>query len=421
MVGRLYAGGAALDVATALLAMRDGMIPPTVNLDKPAAGCELDFVTGKARRRRSRPCLSTRAGYGGFNSAMVSAQAGLRADAGTVRGTRTHAVLRGPGRARARNISAQLRPRRFAAREVIVAQGDIGDSLFVIQHGVAQVAVERDGVTKPLARLRRGDVVGEMSLVTGERRSASVVASVPTEVLELRREEFTSVLARHPTLLVNLSRILSRRLAHAVQSRRRGEAVALLTGAAAARLVPACSRGRGSRQPRQGGEPLPRAGRAAGGPTVDEALSGLDDLLAEHATVVLAGALEEESLRVLVDQVDRVLVVADRRGGRGGGGRARAPGRSGGAGGSSTPKVAAGGPPARARRRRWTWPPPGARWPGWAACSPAPAWAWPSARGAPRATRMWACCRCWRRRATRWIAWGAAASGPWSARGWPWA
>jgi NTE family protein len=206
------------------------------------------------------------------------------------------------------DISAQMRPRRFAAREVIVAQGDIGDSLFVIQHGVAQVAVERDGVTKPLARLRRGDVVGEMSLVTGERRSASVVASVPTEVLELGREDFTSVLARHPTLLVNLSRILSRRLAHAVQSRRRGEAVALLTGAAAARLVPDVLEAAGRASPgKVASLSLGPAGRP-GGPTVDEALSGLDDLLAEHATVVLAGGLEEESLRVLVDQVDRVLV-----------------------------------------------------------------------------------------------------------------
>ena len=43
-----------------------------------------------------------------------------------------------------------------------------------------------------LARLRRGEVVGEMSLVTGEARSATVVANVPTEVLELDREAFAA-------------------------------------------------------------------------------------------------------------------------------------------------------------------------------------------------------------------------------------
>ena len=41
MVGRLYAGGASLDVAAAVLAMRDGVMPPIVNLDDPADGCDL--------------------------------------------------------------------------------------------------------------------------------------------------------------------------------------------------------------------------------------------------------------------------------------------------------------------------------------------------------------------------------------------
>ncbi len=71
MVGRLYAGGAALDVATALLAMQDGVVPPTIGLEKPAPGCELDFVTGKARALKVDTVLVNARGYGGFNSAMV--------------------------------------------------------------------------------------------------------------------------------------------------------------------------------------------------------------------------------------------------------------------------------------------------------------------------------------------------------------
>ena len=54
MTGRLYAGGAPLDVAAALLAMRDGVLPPTINLDEPAEGCDLDFVTGEKRDREAR-------------------------------------------------------------------------------------------------------------------------------------------------------------------------------------------------------------------------------------------------------------------------------------------------------------------------------------------------------------------------------
>jgi 3-oxoacyl-(acyl-carrier-protein) synthase len=71
LTGRLYAGAAALDAAAALLSMRDGVIPPMTNLDEPAAGCDLDFVTGSARSADVRTVLINARGYGGFNSAMV--------------------------------------------------------------------------------------------------------------------------------------------------------------------------------------------------------------------------------------------------------------------------------------------------------------------------------------------------------------
>jgi minimal PKS chain-length factor (CLF/KS beta) len=70
-VGRLYAGGASLDVAAALLSMRDGVIPPTVNLDEPAEGCDLAFVTGSAREAEVRAAMVCARGYGGFNAALV--------------------------------------------------------------------------------------------------------------------------------------------------------------------------------------------------------------------------------------------------------------------------------------------------------------------------------------------------------------
>ena len=71
MIGRLYSGGAALDVATALLAMRDGVIPPTVNLREPAAGADLNFVRDEARSFDGKTVLVIARGFGGFNSAMV--------------------------------------------------------------------------------------------------------------------------------------------------------------------------------------------------------------------------------------------------------------------------------------------------------------------------------------------------------------
>jgi act minimal PKS chain-length factor (CLF/KS beta) len=70
MPGRLSSGGAAVDVAASLLAMRDGIIPPTVNVDQPDPRYQLDLVT-EPRERPLTNCLVVARGYGGFNSAMV--------------------------------------------------------------------------------------------------------------------------------------------------------------------------------------------------------------------------------------------------------------------------------------------------------------------------------------------------------------
>ncbi|WP_199510915.1 ketosynthase chain-length factor [Nucisporomicrobium flavum] len=70
MFGRLNGGGAALDAAMALLAIRDGLAPPTVNVGALAEGCEIDLVR-ETRRMPVRAALVVARGYGGFNSAMV--------------------------------------------------------------------------------------------------------------------------------------------------------------------------------------------------------------------------------------------------------------------------------------------------------------------------------------------------------------
>jgi len=71
MTGRLYAGGAALDVVAALLAIRDGVVPPTTGVRQLAPGCEIDLVRDAPRPARLRIALVLARGYGGFNSALV--------------------------------------------------------------------------------------------------------------------------------------------------------------------------------------------------------------------------------------------------------------------------------------------------------------------------------------------------------------
>jgi len=70
-VGRTYAGGASLDVAAALLAMRDGHIPPTINVERPLPAHGLRLVRDRSEPADLHTALVVARGYGGFNSAAV--------------------------------------------------------------------------------------------------------------------------------------------------------------------------------------------------------------------------------------------------------------------------------------------------------------------------------------------------------------
>jgi minimal PKS chain-length factor (CLF/KS beta) len=74
MTGRLYAGGAPLDVATAVLALRDAVIPPTVNVAQLATGCRIDLVRDEPREAPLRTVLVAARGHGGYNAALVLTQ-----------------------------------------------------------------------------------------------------------------------------------------------------------------------------------------------------------------------------------------------------------------------------------------------------------------------------------------------------------
>lgn len=76
MTGRLYSGGAPLDLAAALLSIRDQVIPPTVNVADLAPECDIDLVAGEPRPFPVRAALVLARGSGGFNSAMVVCAAG---------------------------------------------------------------------------------------------------------------------------------------------------------------------------------------------------------------------------------------------------------------------------------------------------------------------------------------------------------
>lgn len=89
-----------------------------------------------------------------------------------------------------------LRPRRVAAGETIVREGDAADSLYLVRSGEAEVHHGR----RRVALLQAGDVFGEVALLTGDKRTASVSAIADTELLSLTKADLQLVVREQPGL-----------------------------------------------------------------------------------------------------------------------------------------------------------------------------------------------------------------------------
>ncbi len=101
---------------------------------------------------------------------------------------------------------------RVAAGEVVFEQGDPGDKMFVIVRGEVRIISESDGVEKEVARRGVGDVVGEMSLISGEPRSATLIADTDMQFLCLDRRSFEGLLRERPEVSLAVMRELCKRL-----------------------------------------------------------------------------------------------------------------------------------------------------------------------------------------------------------------
>lgn len=101
-----------------------------------------------------------------------------------------------------RRVLASARRRRFGRREVIFHEGDPADTLHLIDKGRVAVRITTPlGDAATLAVLGRGEVVGEMAMLSeGARRGATVVALEPTETLSLTRDQFGGLRDAYPAV-----------------------------------------------------------------------------------------------------------------------------------------------------------------------------------------------------------------------------
>ena len=96
--------------------------------------------------------------------------------------------------------------------QVIVRQGEAGDSMYVIQGGQVEVVQEKDGKEYRLSVLGRGDVFGEMALFDREPRSATVRALDSARVLTLDKRTFLRRVHEDPSLAFSILEKLSHRI-----------------------------------------------------------------------------------------------------------------------------------------------------------------------------------------------------------------
>ena len=98
------------------------------------------------------------------------------------------------------------------AGQRLMSQGDQGDTMCLIHSGACSVKVEKGEEQYGVARLRPGDVAGEMAVLTGEPRSAHLDAESDVVLWELSQKQFDRVSAAHPDLRLFLSELVSNRL-----------------------------------------------------------------------------------------------------------------------------------------------------------------------------------------------------------------
>jgi CRP/FNR family transcriptional regulator len=96
--------------------------------------------------------------------------------------------------------------------EVIVRQGEVGDCMYVIQDGQAEVVVEEAGEETRLAVLGEGDFFGEMAIFENEVRVATVRALGEARVLTVDKKSFLRRIHEDPSLAYRMVQTMSRRI-----------------------------------------------------------------------------------------------------------------------------------------------------------------------------------------------------------------
>ena len=120
-------------------------------------------------------------------------------------------ALGGLSHADARKVLASATRRTVKSGEILIRQGEIGTSMFIIEFGRVRLSISREDGSEQVADiLQQGDHFGELSLLIGGRRAATATAIMDTTVLEISKRDFYELAKTSPEFSINLSRTIGK-------------------------------------------------------------------------------------------------------------------------------------------------------------------------------------------------------------------
>jgi small-conductance mechanosensitive channel/CRP-like cAMP-binding protein len=121
-------------------------------------------------------------------------------------------------------ICARMTRRLVHAGTPVVRQADTGDSLFVLKEGLLRVSIHNDGIDTIVGQISPGQFFGEMSLLTGAPRSATVQPVVDCMIYEISRNTMLPIMQNRPEIAEQMSHVLAlRQLANAPMMNAQGK------------------------------------------------------------------------------------------------------------------------------------------------------------------------------------------------------
>lgn len=117
-----------------------------------------------------------------------------------------------------RELADRLVYAPFAAGDVMTRQGAVAHWLYILTEGEAEVWIDAPGGRRAIAALRAGDVFGEMGMMTGAPRRATVTARTDLECYRLDKAGFADIIRSRPSIAEDLSRVLAEREARLAEA-----------------------------------------------------------------------------------------------------------------------------------------------------------------------------------------------------------